>query len=208
MASEWLELVGAAVAVGAVGAAAAVSSPAPIVSLEQLRKIMPLLSEAKAKAYVGLLNDAMREREIATAKRAEAFLAQLAHESGGLRYFEELASGAAYEGRKDLGNTQKGDGVRYKGRGPIQLTGRSNYRSAGAALGVPLEEHPEMAASPEVGFRVAAWFWATRGLNALADKGDEVAFKEITRRINGGYNGLADREAYWRRARAVLGGTA
>ena len=71
-----------------------------------------------------------------------------------LRYFEEIASGAAYEGRTDLGNTQPGDGKRYKGRGPIQLTGRSNYRSAGIALGLPLEESPELVTFPSAGFKV------------------------------------------------------
>ena len=117
-------------------------------------------------------------------------------------YFEEIASGAAYEGRRDLGNTQPGDGVRYKGRGPIQLTGRNNYRAAGQALGLPLEQNPTLASRPDVGFRIAGWFWKTRGLNALADQG---AFTTISERINGGHNGLADRYAYWARARGVLG---
>ncbi|MFL5320255.1 MAG: glycoside hydrolase family 19 protein, partial [Myxococcaceae bacterium] len=134
-------------------------------------------------------------------KRKAAFLAQLAHESGQLQWWHEFASGAEYEGRRDLGNTHPGDGVRYKGRGPIQLTGRANYRSAGRALHLPLEAHPEMAVKPSVGFRVAVWFWTTHGLNALADKGK---FTEITRRINGGFNGLSSRLAYYRRALKVL----
>jgi predicted chitinase len=70
------------------------------------------------------------------------FVAQLAHESHGFRYFEEIASGAAYEWRKDLGNSKAGDGRRYKGRGPIQLTGRNNYRAAAKFMGVPIEEKP------------------------------------------------------------------
>jgi len=107
----------------------------------------------------------------------------------------------AYEGRRDLGNTQPGDGKRYKGRGPIQLTGRNNYRAAGGALGLELEANPQRAADVDVGFRVAAWFWTSRGLNLLADVGD---FREITRRINGGFNGLPQREAYSRRALEVL----
>jgi predicted chitinase len=143
----------------------------------------------------------MKEHDINTPKRQAAFLAQLAHESRELRYMEEIASGAAYEGRKDLGNTQPGDGKRYKGRGPIQLTGRANYRAAGKALGLDLEEHPEKAATPDLGCRVAGWFWTTRGLNALADRGD---FKQITRRINGGYHGLANRQRYYQRALEVL----
>ncbi len=171
------------------------------VTLSQLRSIMPTLPLSKAKAYLPLLNRAMAEAKINTKQRKAMFLAQLAHESVSLRYFEEIASGRAYEGRRDLGNIYPGDGVRYKGRGPIQLTGRSNYRAAGRALGLPLEKNPKMAAQPSVGFRTAAWFWNSRGLNRYADQGN---FLEVTRRINGGYNGLADRQAYYRRALKVL----
>lgn len=171
------------------------------ISVDDLRRIMPNLSVADAQRYLPYLNSAMNEAGITTKPRQAAFLAQLAHESGGLRYMEEIASGAAYEGRRDLGNTQPGDGRRYKGRGPIQLTGRANYREAGRALGIDLENHPERASDPDVGFRIAAWYWQTRGLNGLADQGN---FREITRRINGGYNGLADRERYWAVARQVL----
>jgi putative chitinase len=169
--------------------------------LAQLCAIMPRLKKDKAEQYLPLLNAAMAEVEINTPRRRAAFLAQLAHESGELRYMEELATGEAYEGRKDLGNTQKGDGARYKGRGPIQLTGRNNYRKAGQALGVDLEGSPQRAADPDVGFRVACWFWKVNGLNALADAGN---FDAITRRINGGYNGKADRDARYLRALQVL----
>jgi putative chitinase len=130
------------------------------------------------------------------------FLAQLAHESGQLRYFEEIASGAAYEGRTDLGNIYPGDGVRYKGRGPIQLTGRNNYRAAGNALGVDFENNPTLVATPEWGFKVAVWFWNSRNLNAAADRGD---FDYTTYRINGGYNGNSARHYYWEQAKAALG---
>lgn len=121
------------------------------------------------------------------------FLAQLAHESGNFRYMEEIASGAAYEGRKDLGNTQAGDGKRYKGRGPIQLTGRANYRKYGQQLGIDFENNPDIVALPSVGLLVACKFWSDNGLNTLADKDDVLT---ITRRINGGTNGLADRKAH------------
>jgi putative chitinase len=189
-----------AAAVVAVGAYVMLQAAGPL-TLEQLRAIMPRVPADKAAAYLRHLNAAMRERAITSPRRAAAFLAQLAHESGELRYMEEIASGAAYEGREDLGNTQAGDGRRYKGRGPIQLTGRANYRAAGKALGVELEESPTRAAEPDVAFRVAAWFWESRELNSYADTGN---FREITRRINGGYNGMADREAFWARAKAVL----
>ncbi len=171
------------------------------VTLGQLHRIMPSLPMSKARAYLPLLNRAMAEAKINTRQRKAMFLAQLAHESVQLRYFEEIASGAAYEGRRDLGNVHPGDGVRYKGRGPIQLTGRSNYRAAGRALHLPLEAKPKMAAQPAVGFRTAAWFWTSRGLNRLADQGN---FREVTRRINGGFNGLSSRLAYYRRALAAL----
>ena len=119
------------------------------------------------------------------------FLAQLAHESGNFHYMEEIASGAAYEGRKDLGNVNKGDGVRYKGRGPIQLTGRANYRRYGQQLGIDFENNPEIVAIPSVGLMVACKFWSDNGLNALADQDDVTT---ITRRINGGLNGFEDRK--------------
>lgn len=173
-----------------------------VLTLAQLRAVMPRLAADRAADVLPYLDAAMREAGIVSPRRMAAFLAQLAHESAELRYFEELASGDAYEGRRDLGNTQSGDGRRYKGRGPIQLTGRANYRDAGEALGVPLEQRPELAATLEVGFRVAGWFWRTRELNELADAG---AFDAITKRINGGYNGKAERDAYHARATAVLG---
>src|SRR4029078_6237722 len=135
---------------------------------------------AKRADYLPFIQQAMAEFGITSYLRETAFLAQLAHESAEIRYMEEIASGAAYEGRADLGNTQPGDGKRFKGRGPIQLTGRANYRAAAKALGLDLEAQPQLAATPEVGFRVAAWFWTTRKLNALADTGNTIG---ITRAI-------------------------
>lgn len=173
-------------------------------SLAQLTTIMPRCPLPRAAAYLPFLNDAMIEAAILTPARAAAFLAQLAHESGELRYMEELASGEAYEGRKDLGNHEPGDGKRYKGRGPIQLTGRTNYRAAGISLNLDLEENPAQASSKEVGFRVAAWYWRTRGLNELADLGTPDSFVKITKKINGGVTGLTDRVKYWDRAKATL----
>jgi putative chitinase len=136
-----------------------------------------------------------------TPLRLAHFMAQLAHESGGFRYMEEIASGAAYEGRKDLGNTQPGDGKRYKGRGPIQLTGRLNYRNSGRTLGFDFEAHPELVAIPSVGLLVACSFWAGRRLNALADSDDIEA---ITKRINGGLNGIEDRKGYLKKAKGLI----
>jgi putative chitinase len=192
------------------GAGRAPAHPAPAagahtagpLSSGQLHAIMPNLGPQRRSVYLPFLNDAMVEGKITTALRMAAFLAQLAHESVELRYFEEIASGAAYEGRASLGNTHPGDGKRFKGRGPIQLTGRSNYAAASKALGVDLLNHPQDAAKPEYGFRVAQWFWTSRGLNRLAD---ERAFTSITRRINGGTLGLRSRTMYYDRAKQVLG---
>jgi putative chitinase len=137
----------------------------------------------------------------ATPLRTAHFLAQLAHESGGWRYSEEIASGDAYEGRKELGNVNPGDGRRYKGRGVIQLTGRANYARYGAALGLRLEQQPGLAALPEVAYRVAAFYWLDRNINADADRDD---LKAVTRAINGGTNGLDDRRRYLQRAKEAL----
>ncbi|HZH89487.1 MAG TPA: glycoside hydrolase family 19 protein [Pyrinomonadaceae bacterium] len=166
-----------------------------------LRDIMPNLPAAKRQLYLPHLNKAMREFEIGTYLRASAFIAQLAHESAELRYFEEIASGKAYEGRKDLGNTQPGDGVKFKGHGPIQITGRANHAACGKALGLDLIKNPTLITQPPNAFRSAGWFWDSRGLNALADG---RLFKAITKKINGGFNGLADRQKYYDRALRII----
>ena len=128
-----------------------------------------------------------------SALRLAHLMAQLIHESGSFRYMEEIASGAAYEGRKDLGNTQPGDGIRFKGRGPIQITGRTNYRYFGDKIGIAIEQNPALAASPSIGLHLALEYWKDRRLNILADSDDVVG---ITRRINGGVTGLDDRKAH------------
>lgn len=177
------------------------ASDESLLTLAELRACMPSLSATRATELLPHLRVALAEAHVTTYARMTFFLAQLAHESGDLRYFEEKASGEAYEGRESLGNTQPGDGVRYKGRGPIQLTGRYNYRAAGKALGLPLEAQPELAKQDSVGFRVAGWYWTSRDLNALADAGDFVG---VTKKINGGVNGLADRQLRLERARTAL----
>ena len=168
---------------------------------DELRQLMPNCAPAKRTDYLPFIQQAMQEFEITSYLRETAFLAQLAHESAELRYMEEIASGAAYEGRSDLGNTQPGDGKRYKGRGPIQLTGRANYKKFGDLLGLDLINNPTIAATKEVGFRIAGLFWQSHSLNQLAD---QQQFETITRRINGGLNGQADRVMYYERAKRVL----
>ena len=167
----------------------------------QLKEIVPQVGEARADALSTYLSLAMSEADITTPNRRAMFIAQLAHESGGFRYNEEIASGQAYEWRRDLGNIYAGDGRRYKGRGFIQLTGRANYREAGRALGLNLEQNPSLASSDLHAARVAAWYWESRDINTPADEGN---FLEVTRRINGGTNGYWDRLLYYNRAKEVL----
>jgi len=150
---------------------------------------------------VKYLPAALEKYKINTKLRIAHFLAQIAHESDHFRTTEEYASGAAYEGRKDLGNVRKGDGRRYKGRGVLQITGRANYRTYGKKLGYDLENNPELAATPEVSVLTAAQYWQDRGLNELADADNG---KQITRKVNGGYNGLEDRLAKVQRAKRAL----
>lgn len=173
-----------------------------MITRDLLAAVIPGIPPLRLDRFTEPLAQACAEYGIDTPARVAAFLAQIAHESGGLRYVREIASGAAYEGRQDLGNTEPGDGIRFRGRGLIQITGRANYRRCGEALGLDLEALPELLEEPVNASRSAAWFWASRKLNALADAGD---FLKITKRINGGTNGLADREAYHARAKAALG---
>lgn len=138
--------------------------------------------------------------------RQAAFLAQIGHESGGLIYVRELwgptPAQQGYEGRADLGNTEPGDGFRYRGRGLIQVTGRANYATCGAAINLPLITSPELLETPGNAAQSAAWFWNSRSLNDLADIGD---FNTITRRINGGLNGLQNRLALYALCKSALG---
>lgn len=152
--------------------------------------------------FAGPLTAAMAEFEIVLPRRRAAFLAQVAHESGELRYTRELATGQAYERREDLGNNEPGDGPLYKGGGLLQITGRVNYAACGKALDVPLIGNPSLIETPPIAARSAAWFWKTKGLNALADVD---RFGEITRLINGGFNGLDARLRYWLDARKLEG---
>ena len=172
-----------------------------ILTKAQLLEIMPYARQ-RADAFLAPLNAAMAEFEINTSPRMSAFLAEIAHESGELRYVRELASGAAYEGRiPKLGNTQPGDGPRFKGRGLIQITGRNNYTKYGHLLGLDLLTHPELLETPVNACRVSACFWKTEGLNELADEG---RFHQITLVINGGYNGMEFRDAYYKKASHAL----
>lgn len=170
--------------------------------LSALSRIMPQATKANVNKYGPFLLETFDLFEINTPARQAAFIAQLAHESGQFRYVRELASGSAYEGRADLGNTQAGDGVKFKGRGLIQITGRANYTKLGEYLGEDLLSNPELLERPDLAVKSAGWFWHVyKNLNPLADEGN---FRLITKKINGGYNGYDDRIAFWERARREL----
>lgn len=168
---------------------------------EQLLKIMPT-ARTRVGMYIRYINEYADKFAISTNLRMAHFLAQIAHESAELRYTQELASGKAYEGRKDLGNTHVGDGVRYKGRGLIQITGRANYEAYKKFCGYDVVARPELLEKPLGAVRSAMWFWQTHGLNSLADKD---SLESVTKRINGGYNGLESRREYLKRAKVALG---
>lgn len=172
-----------------------------LVSKQQLAWIYKEADPKLIDRFLDPINKTLDEFEINTPQRIRMFLAQIGHESGQLRYRKELASGEAYEGRKDLGNKEPGDGVRYKGRGLIQITGRYNYGLLSLALGLPLLEKPELLEEDLNACRSAGWFWYKSNLNALADMGK---FETITRRINGGMNGYSDRYKLYQRAFEIV----
>jgi putative chitinase len=143
---------------------------------------------------------------IDTLDRQAAYLAQIGHESGGLRYTSEIwgptSAQLRYEGRVDLGNTTPGDGSKFRGRGLIQITGRANYAAAAKGLDKPLLDDPELLSEPELASTSAAWWWNTHGLNAFADSGD---FPGLTKKINGALTGYSDRFDLWQKAREAMG---
>ena len=170
------------------------------IRLEQLLMAMPNAGK-RAEKFLPYLNKYAQEFEINTPLRWAHYLAQIAHESGELRYTKEIASGKAYEGRKDLGNTHKGDGVKYKGRGLIQITGRANYSKYAGYCGYDVVEKPGLLEQPLGATRSSMWIFDTFGCNELAD---EDNLKAIRRKINGGYKGLDKCEEYLKRSKRAL----
>ncbi len=176
-----------------------------MITAEQLKKILPHLTSANIEKYLPFLNLLLPQFGIDNKVRLAAFLAQVGHESGQLRYNKEIwgptAAQKGYEGRKDLGNVIAGDGTKFKGRGLIQITGRANYSSFAQANGVDCVNNPALLEQPEYAVMTACWFWKSKKLNQFADSGD---FKTLTKRINGGLNGYDDRLAIWERAKSTL----
>lgn len=158
-----------------------------------------------AEKFAAPITDTMEFYDITTKPRQGMFLANILHESGCCRYVRELwgptPSQTRYEGRKDLGNTEEGDGKRFMGRGLIQVTGRSNYRLASEALGVDLLTNPELLETPALAVKSAGWFWDRNNLN---DYADQDRFERVVRIINGGTNGMDDRLRLYDIAKKVL----
>lgn len=176
------------------------------VDADQLCKIYGCTA-ARASMYVDHINAAMDRYQInLTPLRMAHFLAQIGHESGRLLHTVEIwgptPAQSRYEGRKDLGNVQSGDGERFKGRGLIQLTGRSNYAQLEKAFGIDVVAEPKLLSQPLLAAMSAGWYWDSRGLNAHADNDDLLT---ITKRINGGTNGLEDRKALLAKAKRLYG---
>lgn len=184
---------------------------------EALKAILPYATRTDINKYANSLNIWMDIYDInKTVPRAAAFIAQIGHESGSLHYVRELASGKAYEGRRDLGNTKPGDGMKFKGRGLIQITGRTNYQAIDDAFNLngKLMENPPLLETAQYAVRSACWYWDTRSLNEIADKPDDWTtewrgkaynkFQWITIKINGGLNGYSDRLENYQRALNVL----
>jgi putative chitinase len=164
-----------------------------------IRKLAPRAADWIIDGLVAH-QDLIEQHGVNTPRRFQHFMAQIAHESDGFKTTREYASGAAYEGRKDLGNTQPGDGRRYRGRGLIQLTGRDNVTRASEHFDRPYVEQPELLEKFPDALLAALWFWNWRNINAPADRDDVV---RVTRLINGGTNGLKDRKTYLERAKRI-----
>jgi putative chitinase len=188
---------------GASAQPVAPSQPPLTVTGQRLLRLAPSGKPAIIANVAARFDRLAREQGITTRLRLCHFLAQAAHETDGFRTLEEYGGPAyliRYEGRRDLGNTQAGDGIRYHGRGIFQLTGRFNYRRFGEILGIDLEAEPDLAKAPDIALAVAFAYWRERRINAAADA-DDVA--GVTRLINGGRNGLAERTRLLAVAKAI-----
>ena len=178
------------------------------VDSQTMREVAPTFSGAPAASQAKIIAEAgavlaatLESYDITSRLRIAHFLGQTCEESAGYRTTEEFASGREYEGRQDLGNTQRGDGPRYKGRGLLQLTGRANYADYGKALGVDLVNNPTLAAQPALSLKIACEYWKRHNINTDCDRDDAQA---VTRKVNGGLNGLSDRIAFTQKAKTAV----
>lgn len=178
-----------------------------MITKETLKQIAPTAKDKIITDLEKYFDKWLSKSSINTYMRVCHFIAQCAHESDHFKTLEEYASGSAYEGRRDLGNTQPGDGKRFKGRGIIQLTGRDNYAEASKDLGIDLVNNPELAEDPEISVRTAIWFWEKKRINRFADKDDIFGVSKTINGINkktGLPNGYEDRKDKLARAKKAL----
>lgn len=176
------------------------------ITKEQLLAVMPNAAD-KVDKYLVWFNYYAEKYHINTKLRWIHFLSQIAHESGELKYTHELGKESYFKkyetGRlaKMLGNTKKGDGAMYKGRGFIQLTGRANYTQFAIASGVDVVNHPDQVEIAQLCVQVSMWYWDTHGCNEVADQDDLI---KVTKKVNGGTNGLSNRQLYYQRAKIAI----
>ncbi len=181
-----------------------------MITLQQLLAIMPSAGNRRATRFLGFINEVFHEFDITTTLRQASFLAQVAVESGQLIYTQEIASGAAYEGRRDLGNTLAGDGVKFKGHGLIQITGRANSQKCADYFGKTLDDWLAWVITDEGAARSSGWWWLANKMNKIADTGDEI---QVSKAVNCGSptshctpNGLERRLAFKSAALKILSG--
>lgn len=179
--------------------------PPPSPDLVTATQCEQIFGQAISPEQLADLNACLQRFEIDTPARLSHFFAQIAHESGGLRWLEELADGTAYEGRFDLGNTQPGDGPRYKGAGAIQLTGRANYDAFSRFIGDPQVMEGSAYVASHYPFTSAGFWWHNNRINEEVDAG--ASCRRISQLVNGRdpANGLSEREAYFAKATALIG---
>ena len=189
------------------------------ITADQLKAILPHIKDSDLQTYLPLLQQLLPAWHIDTAQRVGGFLAQTGEESISFSATRELGTGHEYEGRKDLGNSQPGDGPKFKGRGLIQITGRNNYEWCSKDVygdENKLLENPELLEEPEAAVNSACWFWTVvKPLNKICDYSENwtTVFKKktytkiawLTLLVNGGENGLDVRTANYQRARKALG---
>lgn len=198
------------------------------ITVDILKAIAPGSKKTNYKHLPGLslwMNHWFPIFDIDTPQEIRHMLTQLAHESDSFNAMEEYASGQAYEGRKDLGNTRAGDGIKFKGHGPIQITGRTNHHLMGVKAGAPLKfiDNPKLLTTPEWGVWAACVFWIDRGLLTISNMPDEAAIpyktkrgdgssmiilvspvEYISRKVNGGTRGLAERIKFYERTKQII----
>ena len=178
------------------------SKPDALITKKQLSRIWDVSETTISDRIINDLNACLVRFQINTSVRIRHFISQISHESGGGKWMKELASGDDYEGRKDLGNTQPGDGRKYKGAGFIQLTGRANYASFSKYMNDPKVMDGVDYVALNYPATSAGYWWYNNRMNALCDRNPLI--EEVTKRVNGGLRGIEDRKVYYSRCLEVI----